>query len=145
MRLLCLSIPALALGGLLLPAAGGFAADTPAASAKLERGRYLVEEVAQCQMCHTPRLENGEYDRQKWLKGATLNIQPIEAVKDWHKSSPDLTSTSRLWTRWQEKGLLNFMQTGLNPNGHAADPPMPAYKLKAEDAEAVIAYLKTLK
>jgi mono/diheme cytochrome c family protein len=129
--------------GLLLSSA--IAADTPALSGKAERGRYLVEEVAQCQMCHTPRLESGEYDRQKWLKGATLNIQPIEPVKEWHKSAPDLTPGSRLWTRWQEKGLLTFMQTGLNPNGHAADPPMPTYKLKTEDAEAVVEYLKTLK
>ena len=32
-------------------------------SAKVERGRYLVEDVAKCQDCHTPRSETGELDK----------------------------------------------------------------------------------
>lgn len=115
------------------------------ASENAERGKYLVEEVGKCQDCHTPRLEDGTFDRSKWLKGAVLGFQPIQPIKDWHKTSPDLTPGSRLWTRWQEKGLLEFLKTGLGPSGHQADPPMPTYTLKAEDAEAIVEYLKTLK
>ena len=114
------------------------------ASEKAERGRYLVEEVAKCQMCHTPKLENGEYDKTKWLKGATLNFQPIGEVKGWHKTSPDLTPSGRMFGRWKEEGLQKYLETGLNPRGAAADPPMPMYKMKKEDAEAVVEYLKTL-
>jgi Cytochrome c len=118
----------------------------PAAdSDKVERGRYLVEEVAKCQECHTPFTEDGKIDRSKWMKGATLNVQPITPIQGWHKTSPDLTPGSRLWTRWGEANLLKFMQTGLALNGKPADPPMPAYKMKAEDAEAVVEYLKSLK
>jgi hypothetical protein len=36
------------------------------------------------------------------------------------------------------------MTTGLTPRDMPADPPMPAYKLKPGDAEAVVAYLKSL-
>jgi mono/diheme cytochrome c family protein len=115
------------------------------ASETAERGKYLVEEVGKCQDCHTPRLEDGTLDRSKWLKGAVLAFQPIQPIKDWHKTSPDLTPGSRLWTRWKEKGLLEFLKTGLGPSGHRADPPMPTYTLKAEDAEAIVEYLKTLK
>lgn len=110
----------------------------------VEKGRYLVEEVGQCQMCHTPRLENGEYDKTKWLKGATLNFAPITPVEGWHKSAPDLTPGSRLWNVWKEEGLVNFMHTGLNPRGRKADVPMPTYKLTKEDAQAVVSYLKSL-
>lgn len=115
-----------------------------ASDATVRRGRYLVEEVAQCQMCHTPKLENGEYDKSKWLKGATLNFAPITPIQGWHKSAPDLTPGSRLWNVWKEEGLLKYMQTGLTPRGKPADAPMPAYKLSKEDAEAVIDYLKSL-
>ena len=115
------------------------------ASEQTERGRYLAEEVAKCQHCHTPRGADGQFDREKWMKGAVLNSQPIEPVKDWHKTSPDLTPGSRLWQRWGEKGITEFLKTGLGPSGHTADPPMPTYKLKAEDAEAIVAYLKSLK
>ncbi|HYL78722.1 MAG TPA: c-type cytochrome [Bryobacteraceae bacterium] len=108
-------------------------------------GKYLVEEVGKCQDCHTPRTEAGELDKAKWLKGATLDFQPVNEIKGWHKTSPDLTSTGRLFARWGEAGLIKFLETGAGPNGHAADPPMPAYKLKPADAEAMVAYLKTLK
>jgi mono/diheme cytochrome c family protein len=108
-------------------------------------GKYLVEEVAKCQDCHTPKLPGGEPDRSKWLKGAVLDFQPIEPVKGWHKTSPDLTPAGRLWTKWGEPAILKFLQTGIAPNGRPADPPMPAYKLRPRDAEAVVAYLKTIK
>ena len=108
-------------------------------------GKYLVEEVAKCQECHTPRLETGEFDTSKWLRGATLDFQPAREVKGWHKTSPDLTPGGRLWQRWGEQGIAKFLETGLGPRGNAADPPMPAYKLRPSDAEAIVAYLKSLK
>jgi mono/diheme cytochrome c family protein len=115
------------------------------AESKEERGKYLVDDVMACGSCHTPRGADGKPDTSKYLKGAVLNIQPIEAVQGWHKTSPDLTSGSRLFLKWKEEGLIKFMETGLGPTGHTADPPMPTYKLKPEDAEAVVAYLKSLK
>jgi Cytochrome c len=117
---------------------------TFAADAKIERGKYLVLEVGKCQECHTPLTEKGEQDTSKLLKGAVLSFAPINPVPGWHKTSPDLTSSSRLFERWKEEGLVKFLMTGLNPRGGKADPPMPTYKLAQEDAEAVVAYLKSL-
>jgi mono/diheme cytochrome c family protein len=116
------------------------------AESKVDRGKYLVENVGVCGECHTPRQADGQPDRAKWLKGATLNVQPIEPIKGWHKTSPDITPGSRLFLKWGEKGMIKFLETGLNPaNGRPADPPMPQYHMTAEDAEAVVEYLKTLK
>jgi mono/diheme cytochrome c family protein len=113
---------------------------------KIAYGKYLVEEVGKCHECHTPKLDNGEFDKTKWLKGAELNFQPIKPIERWHKTSPDLTFGSRLWQRWKEEGLRKYLETGLNPlNNKPADPPMPTYKLKPQDAEAIIEYLKSLK
>jgi mono/diheme cytochrome c family protein len=117
---------------------------TPAADARLERGRYLVEEVARCQDCHSPRLDSGELDKSRWLKGAVLEFAPLKPVEGWHKTSPNLTSDSTLFKKWGEAALIKYMTTGLTPRDKPADPPMPAYKLKPEDAEAVVAYLKSL-
>jgi mono/diheme cytochrome c family protein len=111
----------------------------------VERGKYLVEEVGKCQDCHTPRQADGQLDKSQWLKGTVLDFQPIKPVPGWHKASPDLTPSGRLWERWGEKGLVGFLTTGKGPSGHAADPPMPTYTLKTEDAEAMVAYLKSLK
>ena len=116
-----------------------------AQSDKLARGKYLVEEIGRCQECHTPRLPDGELDRTKWLKGTVQNVQPIEPIKNWHKTSPDLTAASRLWQRWGDGGMLKFLTTGVTPSGGSAGPPMPTYKMRQEDAEAIVEYLKSLK
>jgi len=110
------------------------------------RGKYLVEEVARCQECHTPKLPDGQFNREKWLKGAVLNVQPIDPIKGWHKTSPDLTASGRLWQgRWGQAALVKLLSTGSGTGGNPADPPMPAYKMTLDDAEAVVEYLKTLR
>lgn len=113
--------------------------------ASIARGKYLVDEVAKCGMCHTPNDETGKPDTAKYLKGGPLNIQPIQAVERWHKTAPDITSTSRLWQRWGDAGFVKFLETAAGPTGNTAGPPMPAYKLSHEDAQAVVDYLKSLK
>jgi hypothetical protein len=126
---------------LLVSATAGFSF---ASDESVARGKYLVEEIGKCQMCHTARTEAGELDKSKWLKGATLDFAPTGEIKGWHKTSPDLTSTGRLFSRWKEAGLVNFLETGKGPTGHPADPPMPTYTMKHEDAQAIVDYLKTL-
>ena len=103
-------------------------------SGAVQYGKQLVEEVAKCGDCHTPRKATGGLDASNWLKGA---ISP--------KPSPDLTSASRLFAQWGERGMVEFLETGLDPQGHAAASHMPAFKLRSHDAEAFVAYLKTLK
>ena len=76
----------------------------------------------------------GEFDSSKALKGALLP-----------KASPDLTSSGRLFSQWGERGMVRFLETGLDPKGHTADSHMPAYKLRPHDAEAIAAYLKSLR
>ena len=108
------------------------------------RGKYLVEEAIVCQECHTAKLENGEYDRAKWMKGAAMPFAPIQPIANWHKSAPDLTPAGLLWKRWGPEALVRFLETGKTPKGTTSGPPMPAYRLSREDALAVVEYLKTL-
>jgi mono/diheme cytochrome c family protein len=123
-----------------------FAGQALAQADKAARGKYLVEEVARCQECHTPKLPDGQFNKEKWLKGVVLNVQPIDPIKGWHKTSPDLTASGRLWQgRWGQAALVKLLSTGLGPGGNPADPPMPTYKMTPDDAEAVVEYLKTLK
>lgn len=130
---------------LLLSLTGAAALTFAAQVDQVAYGKYLVEEVAKCAVCHTPRQESGEFDKSKWLQGATLDFQPSQEVKDWHKTSPDITPGGKLWQRWGEQGIVKFLEAGLGPRGNAADPPMPAYRLRLSDAEAIVAYLKSLK
>ncbi len=63
---------------LLVLALLGLTAVSPAVSdSKLERGRYLVEQVALCGDCHTPHNEKGEPIREKLLQGAPPGRPPM--------------------------------------------------------------------
>lgn len=114
-------------------------AETP-----LERGKYLVENVGLCGDCHTPMV-NGKPDASKQLQGSPLGFQPIGEIPGWHKTAPNISGTSPLFQRWGDDGFKKFLQTGLNPRGNPAGPPMPQYRFSAEDAAAIVQYLKTIK
>ncbi len=131
---------------IVLAAATCVAAFAESPAGKTEYGRYLAEEVAKCAVCHTPRDEKGALDRSKYMKGKVMEAAPIEPIKDWHKTSPDITPSGRLWTRWGGKpALVKYLMTGLTPKGTLAGPPMPTYKLNKADAEAIVGFLETLK
>lgn len=114
--------------------------------AVLARGKYLVEEVAKCQDCHTPKLlGSGGPVLSAWLKGSTLDYTPVNQTPGWRAVTPDITASGPLWARWGEDGMVKFLETGNNPRGKKAGPPMPAYTLSHDDAVAVAAFLKSLK
>src|SRR5271167_1373676 len=75
---------------------------------KVARGKYLAEEVAKCQTCHTPHLMHGEPVMSAWMKGWTLDIVSVNSPPNWKTKTPDITSTSQLWTRWGEDGMVKF-------------------------------------
>jgi hypothetical protein len=54
----------------------------------IERGKYLVEEVAKCTECHTPGDTQGELDRERWLQGASTWITPVHATPQWPNVPP---------------------------------------------------------
>ncbi len=111
---------------------------------KVARGKYLAEEVAKCHDCHTPKMDNGSYIKSQWMKGTTLNVVPASPIAGWHATSPDVTPNGAIWKRWGDDGMIAFLETGKTPRGGKANLPMPTYTLKHEDADAIVAYLKSL-
>ena len=114
------------------PKAGGNAA------ALVKRGDYLVNEVARCGDCHTPRDARGELDPARALQGAALWIRPARRGGEWEDKAPDITASGKAGD-WSEEKMTRFLSAGKK-----SDPPMPAYKLTADDARAVTAYLRSL-
>jgi mono/diheme cytochrome c family protein len=126
-RLLFCSVTMLSCAVMTLTLSGQ--ATTPAADATLARGRYLVEEVARCQECHTPKLASGEFDNAQWLKGTTLAYAPSAPIAGWHQKSPDITSTSGLGKRWGGvEGFAKFLETAKTPTGGKAGRRCPGIR-----------------
>ncbi len=139
MRKSRLALPAALGAGLAVFALFAFGQDD-----KTARGKYLVEEVARCQDCHTPKMDNGSFIKSQWMKGATINLMPAAPVAGWRSAAPDITPAGALWKRWGDDGMTAFLETGKSPRGGKAGAPMPAYTLKREDAAAIVAFLKSI-
>jgi mono/diheme cytochrome c family protein len=132
------------LGGLALAAACVVdnawlaTAKEQAGDAQIQRGAYLVNEVARCGDCHTPRNDKGQLDMAHHLEGAPLWFTAKTKFKKWENKVSDITA-SGFATKWSEEKLVKFLSSG-----EQVDMPMPAYKLTVEDAKAVTAYLRSL-
>ena len=108
------------------------------------RGKYLVERVAMCADCHSPRGAGGQLDRAQWLHGTQLDFKPVNPMPNWAEYAPPLAGFGGRGSGWTEEQAIKLLETGLAPHGKPLRPPMPMYQMSREDAAAVIAYLKSL-
>jgi len=107
---------------------------------EVERGRYLVEEVAKCPECHTPRDERGELRADAWLRGAPIWIKPVAPISKWADHAPPLAG----FPSFTEEQGERILEKGTGPEGEQLRPPMHIYHMNHGDAKAIIAYLKSL-
>lgn len=104
------------------------------------RGKYIVEGIAVCSQCHTPRDGAGAPDRSHWLEGAPVWQKPSEPTEDWPLQAPRIAGTPP----GTDGEMVKLLTTGLWRDGKFLRSPMPQFRLSRQDAEAVAAYLKSL-
>src|ERR1700691_3255461 len=124
-----------------MASSGSAAADSSKAQAQIKRGEYLVKAVGMCGDCHTPFTLTGGFMMDKWLQGKRLEFGPLMPIPIWSPISPNIAGLEG----WDTEKAVQFFMTGLAANGQPARPPMPQYKMNRADAEAVVAYLQSLK
>ncbi len=120
-------------------AQGSAAANSGAGSTEVARGKYLVESVAMCGQCHTPRDANGVLDRSKWLEGASVPWMPAQSQMNWPLLAPRIGGTPPA----SDADMIKLLTTGIWTNGEPLRFPMMPFRMSEADARAVIAYLKT--
>ncbi len=120
---------------------GEFKAD-PAEPADVNRGAYLVEGLAHCGDCHTPR----------GFAMETLNAKAYSGgvVDNWY--APNITSDeTRGIGAWPNQQLFSYLKTGLSKDKGPIVGPMGQVVheslsyLSTGDLNAIVAYLKTIK
>jgi mono/diheme cytochrome c family protein len=100
------------------------------------RGKYIVEGVAMCGQCHTPRDSAGLPDRSRWLQGAPVWLVSAEPAAGWPLQAPRIAGTPP----GNDAELVTLLSTGTWRDGKPLRPPMPQF----HDAVSVVAYLKSL-
>jgi mono/diheme cytochrome c family protein len=114
---------------------------TKSSSPIVKRGKYLVEEVAKCPECHTPRDKNNQLDPERWLQGAPIWIQPVFKTPNWADLVPPLAGLSN----YTDEQATRVLEKGERANGGGTvQPPMHIYHMNHADAHAIIAYLRSL-
>jgi mono/diheme cytochrome c family protein len=109
-------------------------------AATLAHGKYLVENVAGCNDCHSPHNEKGEVIQEKYLQGTPLSFKPAVPMPVWADTAPNIAGLPG----WDKDAAIKFLMTGIAYNGLPARPPMPQYRLHQQDAVAIVEYLKSL-
>ena len=124
----------------LLAAVAPWAGTASPAPERIERGRYLVQHVALCVQCHSPRDERGGLLEQQLLHGAAMPLKSPWSGRPWALQAPHLAGLPG-YTRRQ---LVELLTEGSARDRTPPMPPMPPYRMTREDAEAVADYLASL-
>jgi hypothetical protein len=116
------------------------AAAIASTQAEVERGRYIVEKVAMCPQCHTPRLSDGQLDPNRPLDGASEFFQPPSPDPDWPLQAPRIGGNPPA----SDRDLVKLLMTGIWTDGKPLRLPMMPFRMNEADAKAVVAYLKSV-
>ncbi len=118
-------------------------ANDPGQSTALKRGAYLVNALAHCGECHTPRNILGVTDKAMYLAG-NPNGPDEESIPN---ITPDPTSGIG---DWSESEVIDYLESGLLPDGDYAGGLMSEVideglqHLTDQDRKAIAVYLKSL-
>lgn len=111
-------------------------------SQAVNRGAYLVQALAHCGACHSPRNDLGAINEQYALAGATV---PVDG---W--LAPNITSNPSLGIgAWSAQSLKSFLSTGRSEDGMALGPMRDLVQASLQhltpgDLDAVVGYLETV-
>jgi mono/diheme cytochrome c family protein len=117
-----------------------FAPD-PAQGAEVNRGAYLVEALAHCGECHTPRNFFGGIIAGKFLSGA--------GTPDGKDYAPNITPHKTGIGEWETEDIVELLKTGKTPEfvtvgGEMRRVTRETAQLTDADRLAIAAYLKTV-
>lgn len=118
------------------PADPAFGANQPA---PWRRGRYLVDGLGHCAMCHGTRGERGSLPPEGYLAGGTI------PGLGWYAPPLD----ERQLARYSESELAAYLRDGSSPHGDAYGPMAEVVyeslrHLRADDALAMAVFLKSI-
>ncbi|KAB8038489.1 cytochrome c [Janthinobacterium aquaticum] len=115
----------------------------PARSVEWNRGAYLVQGLAHCSTCHTPRnaLMAEKTGIEHFLRGSSLGT--------WY--APDISQDPASGIgSWDQQAIVSYLMSGHAPNGATAGGPMleaidkSFSQMPVQDVQAMATYLRTL-
>jgi hypothetical protein len=110
-------------------------------SGNVEHGRYLVNEVAMCPQCHSPRDDQGNLITSKLFEGGPVAVQP-PWPNDWALIAP----RNKGLPGYDDAAAIRLLTEGaIGRDGKQLRAPMPRFHMTKQDASDVIAYMRSLR
>jgi mono/diheme cytochrome c family protein len=134
--------------GATTPDAGG--TDTPD---PVERGQYIMNVLGECTFCHTPLLPNGQRDLDNLFAGVDCfaDIDSLTFQDNGNGqgciSTRNLTNHATGLANATDAQIKDAFLNGIRTDGKKIVPIMPwtlFHNMTDEDADAVVAYLRTV-
>ena len=113
----------------------------PSTQAEVARGKYIVENVAMCPQCHTPRNSDSSLDHAHELEGGPEFFQPPHPDQNWPLKAPRIGGDPPA----NDQDMIKLLTTGIWTDGKPLRLPMMPFRMSDADAKAVLAYLKSVK
>ena len=119
----------------------------PEQSREWNRGAYLVNGLAHCGMCHTPRNFLGAVDGDLALTGGTYTDETDGKLLSW--SATNLTSAESGLGFWSVDDIVSYLQLGVSSRAGVFGPMNEVVlngtrHLNEGDLRAMAVYLKSL-
>ena len=115
------------------------------------RGKYIVNVVAGCPECHTPRLQDGSFDMTKFMAGESGPGCTFAGPTAGDCVHPrNLTNDATGLKNRTDDDIKKMFMHGIRPAATGDEPlfpVMPYYvfaNMTDADADAIVAYLRTL-
>ncbi|NVB83075.1 MAG: c-type cytochrome [Kofleriaceae bacterium] len=117
------------------------------------RGQYIMNVLAQCTFCHTPLREDGTRDLDKLLAGVDcfVDIDSADFTDNGNGtgcvSTRNLTNDATGLKNATDEQIKNAFRNGIRTDGKKLAPIMPYWvfhNMSDEDADAIVAYLRTV-
>jgi mono/diheme cytochrome c family protein len=128
-------------GVAVLLAAVAVAQPSAPLTGNLDHGRYLVEEVAMCAQCHSPRDDQGTIIESQQFYGGPIPVKP-----PWPSDWAILAPRNRGLPGYDDAQAMRLLTEGaIGRDGKQLKPPMPRFHMTKQDAADVIAYMRSLR
>jgi mono/diheme cytochrome c family protein len=121
------------------PAAPQKAAEAAPASL-IERGHYLTTSVAMCVQCHSGRDEAGNILDSAQFRGGAIPVTSPYPNTQWATIAPSLAGLPG----FSDEQIISLLTTGNMGDGRPSPRrPMPPFRMNKEDAQAIVAFLRS--
>lgn len=124
----------------LLALGGNMQEQKQTSGGSAERGKYIVERVAMCIQCHTPRDGEGNLLLSQLLHGAPMPVRSPFSTSTWALAAPRIAGMPG----YTDEQGIRLLTEGITRRGTPPQPPMPPFRMNEQDARDVVKFLKSL-